>query len=78
MSSIVLTKSDFKLANDCLKKLWYKKQGYPSSNDGNEYMDMLADGGFMVGKMAQLLYPEGILLPANTSSAFRGNAETFD
>jgi hypothetical protein len=55
-----LSKSDFKVAHTCSTKLWYKKKGYPTSNDQNEYMKMLADGGFMFGKLAMLLFPEGI------------------
>jgi CRISPR/Cas system-associated exonuclease Cas4 (RecB family) len=55
-----LSKSDFKIAHICPTKLWYKKHGYPTSNDENEYMKMLADGGFMFGKLAMLLFPEGI------------------
>ena len=55
-----LSKSDFKVAHTCGTKLWYKKHGYPTTNDQNEYMKMLADGGFMFGKLAMLLFPEGI------------------
>lgn len=55
-----LSKSDFKVAHTCPTKLWYKKKGYPTSTDQNEYMKMLADGGFMFGKLAMLLFPEGI------------------
>ena len=55
-----LSKSDFKVAHTCATKLWYKKHGYPTTNDQNEYMKMLADGGFMFGKLAMLLFPEGI------------------
>ncbi len=56
----ILSKSDFKLASDCPQKLLYKKAKYPTTNEGNEYLQMLAEGGYIVGKMAQLLYPEGI------------------
>lgn len=55
-----LSKSDFKLASDCPQKLLYKKDKYPTTNEENEYLQMLAEGGYIVGKMAQLLYPEGI------------------
>src|SRR5687768_14863600 len=59
-----LSKSDFILASSCPKKLVYKKQGYPTSNDGKEYMEMLAKGGYIVGKYAQLMYPGGIEIAA--------------
>ena len=36
--------------------------GYPSVDDGCEYLQHLARGGYMVGKMATLLYPNGILI----------------
>ena len=61
-----LSKSDFQLASTCPKKLVYKKKYYPTSNDTNEYMDMLAQGGYIVGKMATLLYPDGIEIEGNT------------
>ena len=64
-----LSKSDFQLASDCPKKLIYKKQGYPTTNDTNEYMEMLAQGGYVVGTMATLLYPDGIEITGNTSEA---------
>lgn len=54
-----LSKSDFKVAQSCPTKLYYKKNNYPSQKDGNDYLALLADGGFMIGKLAQLLYPEG-------------------
>ena len=64
-----LSKSDFQLAKDCAKKLVYKKGGYPTSNDTNEYMEMLAQGGYIVGHMATLLYPEGIEIAGSTKEA---------
>ena len=57
-----LSKSDFKVARTCPAKLYYKKLGYPTVFDDDPYMALLADGGFMVGKLAQLHYPEGILV----------------
>ena len=55
-----LSKSDFKVAQTCATKLYYKKKGYPTSTEENEYLLMLADGGYMVGKMALLLYDGGV------------------
>lgn len=57
-----LSKSDFKVARTCPAKLYYKKLKYPTTLDGDAYVEMLADGGFMVGKLAQLQFPEGILV----------------
>ena len=62
-----LSKSDFILASSCPKKLVYKKQGYPTGNDANEYLQMLAQGGYIVGKYAQLMYPEGTEITARTN-----------
>lgn len=62
-----LSKSDFILACSCPKKLVYKKQGYPTGNDTNEYLQMLAQGGYIVGKYAQLMYPQGIEIEAPTN-----------
>jgi hypothetical protein len=59
-----LSKSDFKVARTCPAKLFYKKSKYPTTLDDDAYMEMLAAGGFMVGKLAQLQFPEGILVSA--------------
>jgi len=37
-----LSQSDFQLASSRPKKLVYKKAYYPTVNDTNEYMEMLA------------------------------------
>ena len=71
-----LSKSDFKVAHTCATKLWYKKKGYPTSNDQNEYMKMLADGGFMFGKLAMLLFPEGIEVTGTMPEAI-ASTESF-
>jgi hypothetical protein len=60
----LLSKSDFMLARECPPKLFYKKKKYPSSDDGNEYLQHLARGGYMVGKLATLLYQGGIQIDA--------------
>ena len=54
-----LSKSDFKTARDCPVKLYYKKNRYPSTLSENGYLRYLAEGGFMVEKAAQLLFPDG-------------------
>ncbi len=54
-----LSKSDFKVASECPTKLWYKKNRYPSTKDTNEYLQLLAKGGHIIGKMSTMLYPEG-------------------
>lgn len=68
-TNITLSKSDFQLASTCSKKLVYKKQGYPTTNDTNEYMEMLAKGGYVVGLMATLQYPNGVEITGNTKEA---------
>lgn len=64
-----LSKSDFQLATTCSQKLLYKKRGYPTAHDTNEYMQMLAQGGYLIGHMANMLYPEGIEITGNTAEA---------
>ena len=60
----MLSKSDFKIASNCSKKLVYKKASYETLNDENEYMEMLAQGGHIIGKYAQLLYSDAIEIKA--------------
>ena len=55
-----ISKSDFKIASTCAKKLVYKKASYETKNDENEYLEMLAQGGHIVAKYAQLMYPNAI------------------
>jgi hypothetical protein len=55
-----LSKSDFKVARTCPAKLYYRKLNYPSVRDEDEYLQFLADGGYMVEAIAKLCYPEGI------------------
>ena len=64
-----LSKSDFQLASSCPQKLLYKKRKYPTSNDTNEYMKMLAEGGYIVGHMATMLYSEGVEITGTTAEA---------
>src|SRR5438552_14056760 len=55
-----LSKSDFKVARTCATKLYYRKLGYPSMLDKDEYLQFLADGGYMVETIAKLCEPQGI------------------
>jgi hypothetical protein len=65
-----LSKSDFKIARDCPTKLFYKKKGYPNSNEENEYMMYLAEGGYLIGKYAQLMYPDGIEVKTDSGTGY--------
>jgi len=60
MQKYYLSKSDFKVARTCSTKLYYRKKGYPNKKEANDYLEFLAQGGYMVGKLATLLYPKGI------------------
>jgi len=73
---LYLSKSDFKVAQTCPTKLFYKKAKYPSLKDENEYLALLADGGFMIGKLAQLLFPEGIEIVEGWGKQNEAIAET--
>lgn len=43
MANRYLTKSDFKVAQTCPTKLYYRKLGYPTREDGDEYLQALAE-----------------------------------
>lgn len=60
-----LSKSDFKIARDCVTKLYYRERGYPSTLAEDPYLALLAEGGYMVETLAKLRYPEGLALPAD-------------
>ncbi len=57
-----LTKSRFKLAVECPRKLFYtgKKDIYQDTMADDAFLEMLAEGGYQVGALAKLRYPEGI------------------
>lgn len=56
-----LTKSRFKMAVECPTKLFYtRKPEYRDSMADNEFLQMLAEGGYQVGALAKLAFPEGI------------------
>jgi Domain of unknown function(DUF2779) len=57
-----LTKSRFKLATECPTKLFYvgKRKEYKDAMADNDFMAMLAEGGYQVGELAKKLYPNGI------------------
>lgn len=57
-----LTKSRFKLAVECPTKLFYtgKGGGYRDQMAENDFLAMLAEGGYQVGELAKLRYPDGI------------------
>ncbi len=58
-----LSKSDFKLAKDCVTKLYYREQQYPTATDDDPYLALLAEGGYMVEHLAKALFPDGRELP---------------
>lgn len=57
-----LTKSRFKLAVECPTKLFYvgKQDKYRDQMAENDFMAMLAEGGYQVGELAKQRYPSGI------------------
>lgn len=68
-----LTKSRFKLALECPTKLFYsgKSKDYKDTMSENAFMAMLAEGGYQVGALAKLRYPDGIEIHA------RSHAEAY-
>ena len=62
----MLSKSDFQIASTCSKKLVYKKASFETMNDANEYMELLAQGGHIVAKYAQLTFPDAVEVKGET------------
>ena len=57
MATRYLTKSRFKLALSYPSKLFYTgRSQYANANDGNDFLEIMADGGFQVDELAKLLY----------------------
>lgn len=59
-----LTKSLFKIAEECPAKLYYAMHDKEYSNVqvDDPFMVALADGGFQVGELAKLYYPGGVMI----------------
>lgn len=61
MAKKFLTKSKFKMAHGCPVKVYYfEHKEYGNTNEHNEFLEALAQGGFQVGALAKLYYPGGI------------------
>jgi hypothetical protein len=72
-----LNKSRFKIAIECPTKLYYVgKDDYADSKSENEFLAMLADGGFQVGELAKLKYPGGV--EVKTKQVAQAIAETTE
>ncbi len=58
MRNIHLTKSRFKIALECVTKLYYtaKKDEYPDKNIEDTFLKALADGGNQVGELAKFYF----------------------
>lgn len=55
-----LTKSKFKIGHECANKLYFMQDStFASNKDENSFLSALADGGFQVGELAKLSYPDG-------------------
>ena len=55
-----LTKSRFKLGMECPTKLYYtRKKEYPNQKIDDKFLAALADGGYQVGELAKLYFPNG-------------------
>ena len=57
-----ISKTDYKVARSCAAKLYYRMNKYPSTKDGDEYIELLAEGGYMIGAIASLLFENAILV----------------
>ena len=54
------TKSRFKLGLECPTKLFYtNKREYANNQNENSFLKALTAGGYQVGELAKLYYPDG-------------------
>lgn len=87
MHDYYLTKSDFKVAQTCPTKLYYRKKHYPTGQEDDEYLRHLADQGYLIEALARVLYPDGRWVGFQkdveaaaweTMSALSGNGTLFE
>ncbi len=57
----LFTKSRFKLCLDCPTKLYYqdREDRYDNLKNEDAFLEALAEGGYQVGELAKLYYPDG-------------------
>ncbi len=60
-----LSKSDFQLARSCALKLHWRENGLPDNRAFNPYLQLLADGGYMVEALARAMYAGGTMLESS-------------
>ena len=74
-----LTKSRFKLAVECPRKLFYtgKKDRYQDTMAEDAFLEMLAEGGYQVGALAKLRYPDGIEIHETDHAAAEAATRRF-
>ncbi len=62
-----LSKSDYKLARTCPTKLYYKKLHYPAITDGDMFMELLEEDGYLFEALAKLHFPDGVAIDETLS-----------
>jgi hypothetical protein len=46
-----ISKTDYKVARSCATKPYYRMNKYPSIKDEDAYIELLAEGGYMIGAL---------------------------
>jgi hypothetical protein len=65
-----LTKTRFKLATECPRKLFYTgRDEYANNKSDDDFLQSLAEGGYQVGEMAKLMFPSGQAITSSGSEA---------
>ena len=65
----VLTKSRFNLARECPTKLFYAaKPSYANTRNDDNFLQLLAEGGYQVGALARLSYPRGVTVESRADA----------
>lgn len=79
LSVRTLSKSDFVLARTCDAKLFFRENGYPESRETDAYLQLLAEGGYMVEALAMAKRADGIALEfGNPGDDFRRTIELLE
>lgn len=73
-----LTKSRFRLATECPRKLYYTgKWEYVDRSLGDSFLTALAEGGYQVSELACLAYPDGVRVDAQDHAEALSNTATL-
>ena len=77
MTEKILTKSRFICGYDCPQRLVYAAQGCASTQEDDDFLRLLAEGGFQFEKIVRHRYPDARTIGGGLRTAVEGTAQSI-